>query len=118
MSGFMLKRWRVLVSDWANEVMVAPSRGRALADTWRCDVFNGYTFGQFLKMASCRREPDDPPRFGDPITVCGKPAFFVENNRAYVIFAYPGGDHTMSAHPYDVEPESYRPDTYRDRNPA
>lgn len=111
--GFRLRRWEVTVNGYDSSVSLATTRGKALADAWRCDAFNGVTFGEFLKFARCHLSKYKPERFGDPITVCGKPAFFVGNNRQYVQIAYPGGEFPLSAHPYDVEPEEYRPDTYR-----
>lgn len=120
MSAFLLKRWLVSVT-WASGATttateLAPTRGKALANAWACDAFCGSTFGEFLRFARCRRDTHTPPRYGDPITVDGRPAFFIENNRQYVRFAYPGQSHVMNAHPYDVLPVEYRPDTYRDRD--
>ncbi len=112
--GFEIKRWRVEVSGYGTAHYEQPSRGMALSHAWACDAFGHLTFGDFLKIARCRRETDLPARWGDPITVGGKPAFFVENNRQYVRFAYPGSKHVSNAHPYEVLPVEYRPDTYRD----
>jgi hypothetical protein len=114
--GFLLKRWTVSVT-WSSGTITsadieAPTRGKAMADAWRSDVFNGSTFGEFLRFARARRAPE-PRRFGDEIMVLGKPAFFIENNRQYVRFAWPGNGCVFNAHPYDVEPEEYRPSTYR-----
>jgi hypothetical protein len=115
--AFRLKRWAITVTWASGETTtgheLAPTRGKAMARAWACDAFSGSTFGEFLRFARCRRDDYTPPRFGDPITVCGRPAFFVGNNRQYVHFAYPGADHTMVAHPYDVLPVEYRPGTYR-----
>lgn len=115
--GFSLKRWAITVT-WASGgtttgYEIAPTRGKALARAWACDAFSGSTFGEFLRFARCRRDRHNPPRYGDPITVLGQPAFFIENNRQYVRFAYPDDEHVSSAHPYDVLPVEYRPDTYR-----
>lgn len=114
--SFLIKRWCVSVDGYGTGHYEAASRGKALADAWSCDALSHVTFGQFLKMARCSRDHDLPPRWGQPITVGGKPAFFVENNRQYVRFAYPGQLHVMNSHPYDVLPVEYRPDTYRDRD--
>lgn len=113
---FLIKRWCVAVVGDGTGHYEATSRGKALADAWRCDAFNDHTFGQFMRIARCWRDHDVPARWGDPITVGGKDAFFVENNRQYVRFAYPGSAHVSNAHPYDVLPVEYRPDTYRDRD--
>lgn len=110
---FLLKRWEVTVGRYGTGTYLAPTRGAAMADAWRSDAFSGYTFGEFLKIARCRRDRYTPARWGGPITVLGKPAYFVGENGQYVIFAYPGGKFTLHAHPYDVEPESYRPRAYR-----
>lgn len=119
--GFILKRWIVSV-DWASGAtttasVVAETRGKALADTWRSDAFSGSTFGEFLKYARCRRDRATPPRYGDQIMVLGKPAYFIENNRQYVRFSRPGCEVVSNAHPYDVEPEEYRPAAYRSSRP-
>lgn len=121
-ADFLLRRWEVSVR-WASgavssEIIVAPTRGKAMADAWRCDAFDGSTFGEFLKFARCRRDRYTPPRYGDPLTVLGKPAFFIESNQQYVRFAYAGGDTVFNAHPYDVEPEHYRPAAYRSATQA
>lgn len=117
---FLLKRWTVTVW-WASgattsDEVVAPSRGKALADAWRSDAFNGCTFGEFLKFSRCRRAPE-PAWWGAPITVLGKPAFFLDYNKQYVRFAYPGAEFAMNAHPYDVLPIERRPEAYRKEQP-
>jgi hypothetical protein len=112
--GFLLKSWDVTVHGYGVERIVAATRGKALAKAWRCDAFNRLTFGDFLKIASAWRAMLVSENFGAPITVDGKPAFFVDRNRQYVQIAYPGGEHVLSAHPYDVEPQSFRPEAYRD----
>jgi hypothetical protein len=114
-SGFLLRRWTVTVDGYGECIQLAPTRGQALADAWRNDVFNGYSFGQFLHMARARLSPLTPSTFGTPITVLGKPAFYVDHNRQYVQFAWPDGKFVLNAHPYDVEPESFRPEAYRTR---
>lgn len=118
--GFQLRCWNVTVR-WASgaettESYFAASRGKALAMAWRSDVFNGCSFGEFLRFASCRVDRLKPARWGDNITVIGRPAFFLSNNSQYVKFVYPCEDQVLNAHPYDVLPVEYRPDTYRDRD--
>lgn len=110
--ALIVKRWDVTVVGYGTGAYDGASRGKALADAWRSDAFNGYTYRQFLSIANCRKGTL-PDRWGDHITVCGKPAFFLESNRAYVRFAYPDCGVVSNAHPFDVEPEEYRPDTYR-----
>lgn len=116
MSGLAIKRWCVAVAGYGSAHYEAASRGKAMAQAWGCDAFGHLRFGDFLKIARSWRDHEVPARWGDPITVCGKSAFFIENNRQYVRFAYPGADHVLTAYPYDVLPVEYRPDTYRDRD--
>jgi hypothetical protein len=111
-AGFLLKRWIVAVDGYGEESFTAPTRGAAMANAWRCDAFSSSTFSEFLKFARCRRDQHQPHGYGDEITVCGKPAFFVGANRQYVQIAYPGGQFVLNPHPYDVLPERYRPTTY------
>lgn len=114
--GFIMKRWEVSVAGYGSSIVVAASRGKALADTWRCDVFGNQPFGYFLRHARCVRDRSAPHRWGDPITILGEPAFFIDNNRQYVQFVYAGKDVVLNSHPYDVLPVEYRPDNYRDRD--
>lgn len=121
-SELLLKRWEVSV-EWASgaisrDVVVATTRGKAMADTWRCDAFSGSTYAEFLKFARCRRDHHKPHRWGDPITACGRPAFFLGMDSQYVQIAFADTDeqHVGNAHPYDVFPAEYRPNTYRDRD--
>ncbi len=117
-ANFLLKCWNVSVVGYGIERIVAASRGAALAQAWRSDVFNAISFGQFLKMGSAWRAALVDEDFGKPITVNGKPAFFVERNRQYVRFAYPGGKAVLNVHPSEVEPEHFRPEFYRSDAPA
>lgn len=114
--AFLMKRWRVSVDGYGTGAYDATSRGKALSDAWRSDAFAHLSFKQFLGVARCQQEVDLPARYGDPITVAGHLGFFIENNRQYVRFAVPGGDGVLCAHPYEVLPVEYRPDTYRDRD--
>jgi hypothetical protein len=111
MSGLKLRRWEVWVDGYGSSVELATSRGKALASVWRCDIFNGYTFGEFLKKARCRLSAYQPKPI--EITVLGKPAFYLDHNNQYVQFAWPDGEFVLNAHPYDVQPESFRPASYR-----
>jgi hypothetical protein len=113
-----LKNWTVTVR-WASGAtasanVVATTRGKALADTWRSDVFSSTTFGEFLRFASCHRARD-PEWWGAPITVEGKPAGYLGHNSQYVSVWIPGRDFALNAHPYDVLPLERRPIGYRDR---
>lgn len=113
MTGFTLKRWEVTVAGYGCAPIEAASRGKAIARAWRSDAFNAIKFGDFLRMVSCRRDDNEPLDWGDPITVDGRPAFFVEATRSTVRFVHPGSDTILSAHPYDVLPVEYRPEQYR-----
>jgi len=113
---FIIKRWCVAVSGYGTGRYDAASRGKAIADAWRCDAFGHLRFGEFLKIVHCWRDHDVPARWGDPIVVGGKPAFFLENNSQYVRFTYPDSAIVSNAHPYDVLPVQYRPDNYRGRD--
>ena len=112
---FLLKRWDVSVPGYGVGTYCRPTRGKALSDAWRSDVFNNVSFGEFIRVARCRRSPVDPPDFGTPITVLGRPAFFVGRDSQYVSFAWPDGEFTLHAHPLDVLPEEFRPQAYRTR---
>lgn len=50
-----LKRFEVTVSGYGAGVYVTTTRGKAMADAWRCDAFGHLTFGEFLKRARCVR---------------------------------------------------------------
>jgi hypothetical protein len=113
---FIVKRWLVSVAGYSATAYTAKTRGSALADAWRCGAFDGIKFGEFLKIARCRRDRVCPSRWGDKITVSGKPAFFLGNNPQYIQFVWPGSDVVLNSHPYDVLPVGYRPSTYRDRD--
>lgn len=64
---FVLKRYEITVGHWGKNIYLAKTRGKALADAWRSDAFNGYTFGEFLKMARCRVSDYQPvPGEGAP----------------------------------------------------
>jgi len=108
-----IKAWDVQVSGYGTQRYFSQSRGKALAEAWRCDVFQHLPFKDFLKISGCRRSDDVPDGFGDPITADGKPAFFIEQNRAYVRAVLLGQTVIGNWHPSEIEPESYRPSAYR-----
>lgn len=78
MSDFILRRYIVSVGRWGEGPYLATSRGKALADAWRSDVFEGYTFGEFLKMAKCRLDDSQP--VPTEITVSGERALGLGHN--------------------------------------
>jgi hypothetical protein len=112
MTGFIVKAWDVTVDGYGTGRYIAKSRGKALAKAWGCDAFSHLTYGAFLKVARCRKGEMGPLE-GKQITVGGRPAYFVSNDLQYVQFVRPGSDVVMNSHPYDVEPEEFRPSTYR-----
>lgn len=112
-SAMKIKAWDVTVSGYGVARYYAASRGKALAEAWRCDAFGRITFKDFLKIASCWKAMIVQSSFGAPITVDGKPAFFVERNRAYVRAVEAGSDVIGNYHPSEVLPEMYRPEEYR-----
>lgn len=111
MADFVLRRYEVTVGDWGAGIFLAKTRGKAIADAWRSDAFNVYTFGEFLKMARCRLTEFQPTP--SEITVSGKRALGLGHNGQYVQFVWPGGEVVLNSHPLDVLPESARPKAYR-----
>lgn len=107
---FLLRRYEVTVGG-STGIYLAKTRGTAMADAWRCDAFGDLTFGQFLKIASCRLSRHQPKP--DRILVNGEPCWGLGHDRQYVHFVQPGGDHVLYSHPLDVLPESYRPKAYQ-----
>ena len=107
MTALIIKPWNVSVHGYGSGTYYAKSRGRALADAWRCDAFNAISFRQFLQIANAR-QIDDTDRFGEPITVGGRPAYLVSWNSQYIQFVRPGSDVILHTHPLDVEPPEAR----------
>ena len=107
--GFLMKRYTVSVQGHGEQSYIAVSPSKARADAWR-DYSGLYdiTFKDFLRASSVRRAYLDSPRFGEPITVLGKPAFWVGCNRQYIQFVYAGEHLVLNSHPYDVEPPEAR----------
>lgn len=91
--------------------VLASTRGKALAEAWRHDIFHGYTFKEFLKYARCKLSPFQPKP--EVVYVEGKKAYKIDHNRAYVNIVYPDTDVILSCHPYDIEPVEARPEQYR-----
>lgn len=108
---FKLRRFVVSVKGWGEETMLATTRGKALADAWRCDAFGHLSFGEFLKIARCRLHWHQPKptciRVGDEFV------WGLGHNGQYVEFVRPGGDHVLHSHPLNVLPPSYRPRAYQ-----
>lgn len=110
---FTMRQWWVSVRGCGERLYVARSRSAAKYEAYSCSAFDHLTFAEFLKIVTVSRWTAVSPDFGAPITVLGKPAFFIDRNNAYVTFAYPDAKFTLHAHPHDVEPESFRPASYR-----
>lgn len=107
--GFILKPFTVSLNyagGFTQHTYYARSRGSATAAAWR-DFTSAFdcSFRDFLRIArvSAADIKRGPP-FGDAITVCGKPAFYVSHDRQYIQFVRPGSDVILNAHPLDVEP--------------
>ena len=76
----------------------AQARARAYQHWLSC---NEGTFLNFMKMSRARKtKPADD--FGAPITVEGRPAFFLKHDGHYISFCYPGSDQVLLSHPLDV----------------
>lgn len=69
--------WLVTVDGYGQSEIFARSRGKALADAWRCDAFSHVTFKQFLSMAKATTGS----QHGDSL--------FEGDGYAYVRRAYP-----------------------------
>lgn len=113
MSDMKIKAWDVTVRGYGVARYYAATRGKALAEAWRSDAFSTISFKDFLKIASCFKAMFVHECFAAPITVGGKPAFFVERSRSYVRAAEAGSDVIGNYHPSEVLPESFRPERYR-----
>jgi len=110
MSGLVVRGYRVELPHWPACFQVARSRGQAIAATWRdfACCYDGTSFKDFLKLRPRAYRQDLGGRFGEPLTVCGKPAFYVSHNAQYIQFVRPGSDVVLNAHPFDVEPPEAR----------
>jgi len=112
---FKLRRYEVEVGRWGTSTVLATTRGKAMADAWRSDAFNGYSFGAFLKMARCRLSSYQPTPV--QIEVSGEQVWGLGHNGQYVIFVPANGEFVFSAHPLDVLPTSARPIAYQPKEP-
>lgn len=111
---FKLRRFEVSVSGFSEPMrgdVLAHSRGAALADTWRSDIFSNYTFGEFLKIARVRLAPHQPKP--EVISVSGDLVWGLGHNGQYVQFVKPEGHCVYHSHPLDVLPVSARPKAYQ-----
>jgi hypothetical protein len=100
--GLIVAPFEVSVTGFPGYTYFAASRGKALAKAWDSyRSFGDCTFGEFLRMARARKtEPTG--RFGEPIKVSGREAFYISHNGQYVQFVLPGEDVVLNSHPMDV----------------
>lgn len=110
-STFKLRRFVVSVEGRGESNVLATSRGKALADTWRSDAFGHLSFGEFLKFARCRLDWYQPKP--TCISVGGELVWGLGHNGQYVEFVRPNGEFVLHSHPLDVLPISYRPRAYQ-----
>ncbi|MBV48199.1 MAG: hypothetical protein CMN10_07030 [Roseobacter sp.] len=76
----------------------------AFADVWRkYQVYDDRcTFRRFMEIAT-RRVVPNPPGVGDPINVCGRPAWSLEPPAHTRAFVYDGERVPMRAHHSEIE---------------
>lgn len=109
-ADLIIRPYVVRVSGFGELTWFARSRGKALSEAWQS--YSSYrddvSFGDFMKIARCVGQAECGPRFGEPITVSGRRAYFVSNDRQYIQFVLPGSDNILHSHPLDVEPPEAR----------
>jgi hypothetical protein len=105
LNDFRMKRWEVLVSGHGAVTFDATTRGKAQAKACRAyqAAYDQTTFGDLLKMSTVRRLNDLPEHWGEPITVSGKPAFFVGYAGGNSLrFVWPNEDQILTSHLLDT----------------
>ena len=65
------------------------------------------SFAEFIRRARAYTS-SATARFGEAITVSGKPAYYVGHNSQYIRFVYANADVVFNTHPLDVEPPEAR----------
>lgn len=112
MQGMRVKPWDVTVSDCGTSTYYGTSRGKVIADAWRCDSFMHLSFKDFLRIVRCvRAEPGE--RFGERFTISGRAARYISHNSQYVQFVWDGDDTLLNTHTLDIDqPESRRGTPY------
>jgi len=110
LEALAVKPFYVDADGFGRYVYFARSRGQAFAKAFGDfgSLRDEATFKDFLRIARVRGCPDRSERFGEAITVCGEPAFYVDHNSQYIQFVRPHSDVILSAHPLDVEPPQAR----------
>lgn len=58
--GTVWRLFDVFVSGYGAEIITAPSRGKALANSWRSPAFDGMPFSNFLRIARATVRRDTP----------------------------------------------------------
>lgn len=107
MQGMLVKPWDVAVSGYGTSTYYGTSRGKVIADAWRCDSFMHLTFKEFLRVVRCiRAEPSE--RFGERFTISGRKARYISHNRQYVQFVWDGQDTVLNTHPLDIDQNEAR----------
>ncbi len=117
--SLIVKGYFVEVPGWPGYLQVARSRSQAIAMTWR-DFTSCFdvSFRDFLKRRVRAHRQDLGGRFGEPLIVCGKPAYYVGHNSQYIQFVRPDSDVVLNAHPLDVDPPEARRGTPYHRTPS
>lgn len=105
----IIRPYLVAVSGFGELTWFARSRGKALAKAWEayCSYRDDVGFGAFMSIARCVGKTT-AYRFGEAITVGGKPAYFVSCDRQYIQFVRPDSDVVLNSHPFDVFPPEAR----------
>ena len=109
--GFVLRAYNVTVNGQSH-IYFAKTPARARANAWS-DYAGIYdvSFRDFLRCSSIRRAArfdEQCSRYGEALTICGEPAFYVSHNSQYIQFVRPGSDVVLHSHPLDVEPPEAR----------
>jgi hypothetical protein len=108
MEGMRVKPWEVAVSGYPQPgLYFGTSRGKVIAEAWRCDAFHGVSFKDFLGMVSCRRAAPSE-RYGERFTISGRPCRYISHNRQYVQFVVDGEDTVYNTHPLDIDQPAAR----------
>jgi hypothetical protein len=107
MQGMLVKPWEVVVSDYSSATYYGTSRGKVIADAWRCDSFYHLSFKEFLRIVRCRRA-EPCARFGERFTISGRPARYISHNRQYVQFVWDGEETVLNTHPLDIDQSEAR----------
>ncbi len=100
--AFLLKRYEVAVDGFPPYPYDAHSAGAARVQSWHSyRSYRDVSFKEFMKISIVRRGVE-PEGYGRPITVSGRPAYFVGRDTQYVRFARPNETRTLISHPLDV----------------